>query len=132
MMFCVAYVYNNHHHHHVPPLARISLTISRHLSLSSIAPRRSSRLYPVSAQSCCRWGLAGHPAFARPREGVHRSTSLISSSPLLQQCPVYLVRLTLIFFVMGGRWLYSCCLQTCSILVAAFLCNCRQAFSSYV
>ena len=31
----------------------------------------------------------------------------MSSSLLLQQCPVYLVRLTLIVFVRGGRWLYS-------------------------
>ena len=40
-----------HHHHHVTPPARISLTLSRHPSLSSIAPGRSSRLHPVSARS---------------------------------------------------------------------------------
>ena len=40
----------------------------------------------------------------RPCEGVHRSTSLRSSSLLLQQCPACLVRLILIVFVMGGRW----------------------------
>ena len=45
----------------------------------------------------------GHPAFARPCEGVHRSTSLMSSSLILQQCPACLVRLTLIIFVMGGK-----------------------------
>ena len=39
------------HHRHVTLPARISLTLSRHLSLSSITPRRSSKLYPVSAQS---------------------------------------------------------------------------------
>ena len=49
--------------------------------------------------------LAGCPAFARPCEGVHRSTLLMSSSLLLQQCPAYLVRLILIVFMMGGRWL---------------------------
>ena len=38
--------------HHVALPAQISLTLSRHLSLSSIIPRSSS-LYPVSAQSCC-------------------------------------------------------------------------------
>ena len=38
--------------------------------------------------------------------GVHKSTSLMSSSLLLQHC---LVRLILIVFVMDGRWLYSCC-----------------------
>ena len=52
---------------------------------------------------------AGRPAFPRPCEGVHRSTSLTSSSLLLYQCPACLVRLTLIVFVMGGRWPYSCC-----------------------
>ena len=31
------------------------------------------------------------------------------SSLLLQECPACLVRLTLIVFVMGGRWPYSCC-----------------------
>ena len=52
---------------------------------------------------------AGRPAFARPYVGVHRSTSLMSSSLLLQQCPASLVRLTWIVFVMGGRWPYSWC-----------------------
>ena len=56
------------------------------------------------------------PAFAQPYVGVHRSTSLMNSSLLLQQCPVCLVRLTGVVFVMGGRWPYSwrfegCCLQ---------------------
>ena len=40
------------------------------------------------------------------QHGVHRSTSVMSSSLLLQQCPTCLVRLTWIVFVMGGRWLY--------------------------
>ena len=42
-----------HHHNRVARLARISLTLSRHLSLSCIAPERSCRLHPVSSQSCC-------------------------------------------------------------------------------
>ena len=41
------------HHHHVALPAWSSLTLSSHPSLSSIAPWRSSRLYPVLAQSCC-------------------------------------------------------------------------------
>ena len=45
--------------------------------------------------------------------GVHRSTSLMSSSLLLQQCPACLVRLTWIVFLMGGRWPYSWCLVGC-------------------
>ena len=42
-----------HHHHHVAPSARISLTVSRHFSLSLIASGRSSGLQPVSSHSCC-------------------------------------------------------------------------------
>ena len=56
---------------------------------------------------------AGRPAFARPYVEVHRSTSLMSSSLLLQQCPACLIRLTCILFVMGGRWPYSWCLVGC-------------------
>ena len=80
--------HHHHDHHHVVPLARISLTLSRHFSLSFIA-------------------------FARPYDGVHRSTSLMSSSLLLQQCPTCLVRLTWIAFVMGSRWPYSWWLVEC-------------------
>ena len=72
-----------HHHHHVVPLARISLTLSRHFSLMFITSGRSSGLHPVSSQSCCMYIRAGRPAFARPYVGVHRSTSLMSSSLLL-------------------------------------------------
>ena len=43
----------HHHHHHVAPPARISLTVSRHFSLSFIASGRSSGLHPVSSHSCC-------------------------------------------------------------------------------
>ena len=99
-------VFDNHHHH-VKSLAWISLTLYRHPFLSSIAYGRSSGLYTVSSQSCCMYGWAGRPAFARPNEGVHRRTSLMRSSLLLQQCPACLVRLTWIVFVMGGRWTYS-------------------------
>ena len=56
---------------------------------------------------------AGRPAFARPCVGIHKSTSLMSSSLLLQQCPACLVRLTWIDFVIGGRWPYSWCLVGC-------------------
>ena len=45
--------------------------------------------------------------------GVHRSTSLMSSSLLLQYCPACLVRLTCIVFVMGGKCPYSWCLVGC-------------------
>ena len=93
--------------------ARISLTLFRHFSQSFITSGRSSGLHPVSSHSCCMFVRAGRPAFAQPFVGVHRSTSLMSSSLLLQQCPVCLVRLTWIVFVMGGRWPYSWCFVGC-------------------
>ena len=82
---------HHHHHHQVVPPARISLTLSRHFFLSFIAFGRSSGLHPVSSHYCCMYVRAGRPAFAWPYVGVHRSTSLMSSSLLLQQCPAYRV-----------------------------------------
>ena len=104
---------HHHHHHHVEPPARISLTLSRHFSLSFIAFGRSSGLHPISSHSCYMYVRAGHPAFAWPYAGVHRNTSLMSSSLLLQQCPACLVHLTCIVFVMGDKWQYSWCLVGC-------------------
>ena len=104
----------HHHHHHLALVARISLTLSRHSSLSFIALGRSSGQQPVSSHSCWMYVRAGRPAFARPCVGIHKSTSLMSSSLLLQQCPAYLVRLTWMVFVIGGRWPYSWCLVGCS------------------
>ena len=63
---------------------------------------------------------AGHPAFACPCEGVHRSTSLTSLSLLLQQCPACLVHLILIVFVTGGRWLF------CGVLSPGLVQYCLQ------
>ena len=84
--------YPSNHHHVVPP-ARISLTLSLHFSLSYIVFGRSSGLHSVSSQSCSMYVRAGRPTFARPHVGVHRSTSLMSSSFLLKQCPACQVRL---------------------------------------
>ena len=103
----------DHHHHHIVLAARISLTLSRHSSLSFIALGRSSGQQPVSSHSCWMYVRAGRPAFARPCVGIHKSTSLMSSSLLLQQCPACLVRLTWIDFVIGGRCPYSWCLVGC-------------------
>ena len=97
----------NHHHHHDVRLARISLTLSLHISLSFIAFGRSSGLHLVSSHSYCMNVRAGRPAFDWPYAGVHRSTSLTISFLLLQQCPACLVRLACIVFVIGGRWPYS-------------------------
>ena len=54
------------HHHHIALVARISLTLSRHSSLSFIALGRSSGQHPVSSHSCWMYVRAGRPAFARP------------------------------------------------------------------
>ena len=109
-------LHTHHHHHHVVLVARISLTLSRYFSLSFIASGMSSGLHPVSSHSCWMYVRAGRPAFARPYVGVYTSTSLMSSSLLLQQCPACMVRLTRIVFVIGGRWPYiwylvGCCRQ---------------------
>ena len=69
---------NHHHHHHIVLAARISLTLSRHSSLSFIALGRSSGQQPVSSHSCWMYVRAGRPAFARPCVGIHKSTSLSS------------------------------------------------------
>ena len=94
-------------------VARISLTLSRHSSLSFIALGMFSGQHPVSSHSCWMYVRAGRPTFARPCVGVHKSTSFMSSSLLLQQCPACLARLTWIVFVIGGRWPYSWCLVGC-------------------
>ena len=112
------YHHHRHHPHHVVPLAWISLTLSLSLSLAT-SPYRSSPPaglqgyipYPHIA-AVCMFALVvllllGHIW------GVHLSTSLMSTSLLFQQCPACLVRLTVIVFVMGGRWPYSWCLVGC-------------------
>ena len=104
---------NHHHHHHVALVARISLTLSRHSSLSFIAWGRSSGQHPLSSHSCWMYVRAARSAFAWLCVGVHKSTSLKSSSLLLQQCPACLVCLTWIVFMIGGRWPYSWCLVGC-------------------
>ena len=68
------YIYH-HHHHHIVLAARISLTLSRHSSLSFIALGRSSGQHPVSSHSCWMYVRDGRPAFARPCVGIHKSTS---------------------------------------------------------
>ena len=87
---CMCIYHHHHHPHHITLVARISLTLSRHSSLSFIALGRSSGQHPVSSHSCWMYVCAGRPTFARPCVGVHKSTSLMSSSLLLQQCPACL------------------------------------------
>ena len=82
-------IYHHHHHHHVVPPAWISQTLSRHFSLSFITSGRSLGLHPVSSHSGWMYVWAGRPAFDWPYVEVLRSTSLMSSSLLLQKCPIY-------------------------------------------
>ena len=110
------YIYIYIYHHYDVTLARISQTLSHHSSISSIAPVRFSSLHPESVQSCCREVQTGCSILARPCERIHRSTSLMSSSLLLQLCPTCLVCLIWMIFEMDDRWTYSCyfvgsCLQ---------------------
>ena len=112
---------DHHRHHHVALSARVFLTFSRHNPLSSIAFSRSSGL---SAQS---WLYVASSWTSCLCSSMWRGPQEYISSLLLQQCPACLVRLILIVFVMGGKWLYNfcfvgCCLQdlfniACSILV---------------
>ena len=125
------------HHHHVPQVW-ISLTLSRPFSLLFIASGRSSGPHPVSSHSCWMYVRAGRPAFARPYVEVHRSTSLMSLSLLLQQCPACPGSSNLYSFCdgrAGGRIvgaLWSVATRTYSTLLATFLSSCRLASSPAV
>ena len=94
---------------------QFSLTLFHHPSLSSIASGRSSRLHPMSVQRCCRYVLTGRHTIARPCEGVHSRTSLMSSSLHLLQCPACIIHLICMVFEVGGRWPYRCCFVGCSV-----------------
>ena len=97
---------HHHHHHHVTPSARISLTLFHHPCHGPLllAGLKSYILY-LHRAAVCRFKLVVLPWSC---VGIHKSTSLISSSLLLQQCPACRVRLILIDFVMVCRWPYSC------------------------
>ena len=94
------------------------------------------------ATSCIRTELLkigsswGRPTLASQCKGVRRGTSLMKSSPLLQQCPACLVRLIWMVFEMGGWWWpYSyrfggCCIQNLFNKAGSIL-VCNQAFSPY-
>ena len=96
------------------PLAQISLTLFCHLFLSSIAFVRSSRLHLVSLETSCTCVQASRSTPARPCAGVHRRTSLMSSSLILQQYPARLVCLFGMVLEIGCWWLHNCCFVGCS------------------
>ena len=61
------------HHHHVVLLARISLTLSHHFSLSFIASGRSSGLHSVSSHSCWMYvpdSIEAHPATGKEDQSI--------------------------------------------------------------
>ena len=126
---------DHHHHypHHVAPTARISLTLSRTLLY------RPS--LPVGLQGNIRIGTellyVGYCLSSCLCSSMWRGPQEYVTYEFVSTSPACLVRLTWIVFVMGGRWPISCCFEsaasrTCSILLAAFLCSCHQAFSSYI
>ena len=106
-LYMTTYLLSNHHHHHITVLAQISLTLSRHPSLSSIqltACIGTQLLYISSSWSSCLCSFLW---------GILRTTLLMSSSLLLQQCPGCLVPLIWMVFKMGARWPYSRCFVGC-------------------
>ena len=111
---------HHHHHHHVALPALISLTLSRHPSLSSIAPGRFSCIGTELLYIGSRWSSNLWLSIWRgPLEYI--AYELVLNSPAVSRMYGWL---TLKVFVMGGRWPYNCCFVrcfniTCSIL--AFL-----------
>ena len=104
---------NANSHYHTSSDDSTDFSLSSHQSLLSIAPGRSSKLYPVSAQSWCQYVLFDQPTLTHPCEGVHKRTLLMSLSLLLQQWPACHVCLIWMVCKMGGKWLYSCCFVGC-------------------
>ena len=104
----------HHHHHYVMPLAWISCS-----SLATPSYRSSLLAVPQGyipyphRDAVCRFELVILLWFSCMRGSIGEHH--MSSSLLLQQCPACLVRLTLIVFVMGGRWPYSWCFVGCCL-----------------
>ena len=91
----------------------LSLSLSCHSPLSSIAPGRSSRLHAMFIQNCWRLVLVGRSTLACPCEEVDKKPPLTSSSLFLQQCPVCFVRLIQMVSEMGDKLPYCCCFVCC-------------------
>ena len=82
----------------------LSLSLSLRLTQQAGEKKKISYNFSYTAHKWCT-----------PVDAFTWSTPLMSSSLLLQQCPTCLVRLILILFVMGGRWLYSYCFVWCCL-----------------
>ena len=130
--------YVNHHYHHVVLVARISLILSRHFSLSFIASGRSSELHPVSSHSCWMYVRAGRPAFARPCVGSIRVHHLwarhqwsISNNYSMNESVITVV--FFFFFLLSTNLRFS---YLCGIYISVFFiiiikaCPSRELFNS--
>ena len=89
-----------------------SLTTPPYRSLLPADPQGYS-LY-LHRAAVCRFELVALLLLGYVK-GVYRSTWLMSLPLLLQRCPACLVCLTLIVFVMGGRWPYTCSFVGCCL-----------------
>ena len=130
-IYIYIYIY---HYVALPP--RISLTLSLQPSLSSITPGRSSRLYPVSTELLyigSSWSSCLCSSMWRcPLEYI--AYEFVLTSPAMS-CMSGSSNLEFSWWVIGDRTtavLWGVASRICSILFAAFLCNCCQVFSPYV
>ena len=64
-----------------------------HISVSCVCYTSASHSASPPDYILCPFRTAGRPTLARPCEGVHKRTSLMSSPLFLQQCPTCLFRL---------------------------------------
>ena len=125
-----------YHQHHVVPLARISLTLAGHSTLSSIAFGRSARLHPCSHR-------AAVDKFWLVVQSLLISVKGFRGARHSWVCPYFSNSVPHVFFVLFGwfkRWegggsiaaaLWNVASRICSLQLTAFLCNCCQAFSLY-
>ena len=65
----------------------------------------------MSVQRLCKQVCVCRPKVARPCVGIHKRTSLMSSSLLPQQCFACRVCLTWMISQIRGRWPYSWCFE---------------------
>ena len=114
-------------HHHVAPSVRISQTFSRHPSLSSFARSTScigtELLYVDPSWTPCLCSST----WRGPQKYVNYE--FVLTSPVLSRTSGS----SLIAFVMGGKWPYSCCFVKCCFqfnIARSILAKCPSSFFS--
>ena len=115
------YIYIYIHHHHVAPPAQISLTLSCHPFLSSITLGRSSKATSCISTELLYIGSSWSSGLCLSMWKGPQEYEFVLTSPAVSH-------MSWIVFMIVGRWANSkyfvgCCLQACSILLTAFLCN---------